>query len=83
VYFVTFILLAAFMILNVLIGIVLNSLEEARELERRRRLGIGVPEAEIAPAPVAERIQMLRAALRELEEELRLPVREESVRESR
>jgi voltage-gated sodium channel len=83
VYFVTFILLAAFMILNVLIGIVLNSLEEARELERRRRLGIGVPEAEIAPAPVAERIQMLRAALRELEEELKLPVREESARESR
>jgi voltage-gated sodium channel len=83
VYFVTFILLAAFMILNVLIGIVLNSLEEARELERRRRLGIGVPDEEIAPAPVAERIQMLRAALRELEEELKLPVREESARESR
>jgi voltage-gated sodium channel len=84
VYFVTFVLLAAFMILNVLIGIVLNSLEEARELERRRRLGIGLPsEPEIAPAPVAERIQMLRAALRELEEELRLPVREESDQESR
>jgi voltage-gated sodium channel len=83
VYFVTFILLAAFMILNVLIGIVLNSLEEARELERRRRLGIGLPDAEIAPAPVAERIQMLRAALRELEEELKLPAREESARESR
>ena len=32
VYFVTFVLVAAFMILNVLIGIVLNSLEEAREL---------------------------------------------------
>ena len=73
VYFVTFILLAAFMILNVLIGIVLNSLEEARELERRKRLGIGVPEAEIAPAPVVERIQMLRAALRELEEEPSCP----------
>jgi voltage-gated sodium channel len=83
VYFVTFILLAAFMILNVLIGIVLNSLEEARELDRRRRLGIGVPEADIAPAPVAERIQMLRAALRELEDELRLPAPEGSGRESR
>jgi voltage-gated sodium channel len=92
VYFVTFILLAAFMILNVLIGIVLNSLEEARELERRRRLGIGVPpEPEIGPAPVAERIAMLRAALRELEDELRtrpgtgsrLPAREGSDRGSR
>jgi voltage-gated sodium channel len=84
VYFVTFILLAAFMILNVLIGIVLNSLEEARELERRRRLGIGLPpEPEIAPAPVAERIAMLRAALRELEDELRLPAPEGSDRGSR
>jgi voltage-gated sodium channel len=84
VYFVTFILLAAFMILNVLIGIVLNSLEEARELERRRRLGIGLPpEPEIAPAPVAERIAMLRAALRELEDELRLPAPGGSGRESR
>jgi voltage-gated sodium channel len=84
VYFVTFILLAAFMILNVLIGIVLNSLEEARELERRRRLGIGIPpEPEIAPAPVAERIAMLRAALRELEDELRLPARAGSDQGSR
>ena len=84
VYFVTFVLLAAFMVLNVLIGIVLNSLEEARELERRRRLEIGVPsEPEIAPAPVAERIAMLRAALTELEDELRLPAREGSDRGSR
>jgi voltage-gated sodium channel len=82
VYFVTFVLLAAFMILNVLIGIVLNSLEEARELERRRRLGIG-EDREFAPAPVAERIAMLRAALTELEDELRLPAREGSDREFR
>ena len=73
VYFVTFILLAAFMILNVLIGIVLNSLEEARELERRKRLGIGVPKRRSRLAPVVERIQMLRAALRELEEEPSCP----------
>jgi voltage-gated sodium channel len=77
IYFVTFVLIAAFMILNVLIGIVLNSLEEARELERRRRIGIG-DQPDIAPAPVAERIAMLRAALSELEDELRLPARAES-----
>jgi voltage-gated sodium channel len=70
VYFVSFILIAAFIVLNVLIGIVLTSMEEARELERRRRLGVGVGEAEIAPAPVMERMQMLRAALDELEQEL-------------
>ena len=38
VYFVSFILVAAFIVLNVLIGVVLNSMEEARELERRRAL---------------------------------------------
>jgi voltage-gated sodium channel len=71
IYFVSFILVAAFIVLNVFIGIVLHSLEEARELERRKRL---VPGEEgilgIGPAPVAERIQMLRAALDELEQEL-------------
>jgi voltage-gated sodium channel len=69
VYFVSFALVAAFIVLNVLIGIVLNSMEEARELERRRRIGIGET-PDIAPAPVAERIAMLRAALQELEQEL-------------
>ena len=33
-YFVSFILVAAFIVLNVLIGVVLNSMEEAREHER-------------------------------------------------
>jgi hypothetical protein len=54
-------------VLNVLIGIVLNSMEEARELKPRRALGIGVGER--PPAPVAERIAILRAALEELEQE--------------
>jgi hypothetical protein len=45
IYFVSFVLIAAFIVLNVLIGIVLNSMEEAREIERRRRFGIGVEEA--------------------------------------
>jgi voltage-gated sodium channel len=67
-FFVSFVLVAAFIVLNVLIGIVLNSMEEARELERRRALGIGVGEG--PPAPVAERIAILRAALDELEHEL-------------
>jgi voltage-gated sodium channel len=83
IYFVTFVLIAAFVVLNVLIGIVLNSLEEARELERRRALGADVGDTEIHPAPVAERIAMLRAALSELEDELRLRARAESARESR
>jgi voltage-gated sodium channel len=72
VYFVSFALVTAFILLNVLIGIVLNSMEEARELERRRRLAIEGGGAGIAPAPVLERIQILRAALKELEDELAL-----------
>ena len=64
VFFVTFILVAAFVVINVLIGIVLNSLEEARELERRESLTPG------EAAPVVERIQYLRNALDELEREL-------------
>jgi voltage-gated sodium channel len=75
VYFVSFVLVAAFIVLNVLIGIVLNSMEEARELERRRALGAVAPPRH--PAPVAERIAILRAALDELEHELaRLPSRD-------
>jgi voltage-gated sodium channel len=75
-YFVSFILVAAFIILNVLIGVVLNSMEEARELDRRRalraRYGATGP-SRIDPeahAPVAERIAILRNALDELELEL-------------
>jgi voltage-gated sodium channel len=78
-YFVSFILVAAFIVLNVLIGIVLNSMEEARELERRQairdahkdrvRPGVIDPEAH---AHVVERIAILRTALDDLELELSL-----------
>ena len=71
VYFVSFVLLAVFIVLNVLIGIVLNSMEETREIERRR--AAGAVEARLTDphlAPVMERISILRRALTELEEEL-------------
>jgi voltage-gated sodium channel len=72
IYFVTFVLVTVFIIINVLIGIVLNSMEEARELERRRRVSVDHEAAlsDIAPAPVLERVAILRAALDELEQEL-------------
>ena len=78
VYFVSFILVAAFIVLNVLIGVVLNSMEEARELDRRAalrdRYGVTRPSPvdPEAHAPVAERIAILRSALDELELELAL-----------
>ena len=63
----------------VLIGIVLNSMEEAREIERRQGLaerrstGPPAPRAIPTSAHVAERIQILRAALDELERDLADP----------
>jgi voltage-gated sodium channel len=80
IYFVTFVLITVFIVINVLIGIVLTSMEEARELERRKRRSIE-REGEvgpIAPAPVMERIIILRAALDELEQELALAGRSRS-----
>ena len=77
-YFVSFILVAAFIVLNVLIGVVLNSMEEAREITRRQalreRYGVTRPSPvdPQAHAPVAERIAILRNALDELELELAL-----------
>ena len=76
IYFVSFILIAAFIVLNVLIGIVLNSMEEAREAERRKSVLDEHPERSgpvvdlDASAPVVERIALLRSALDELELEL-------------
>jgi voltage-gated sodium channel len=76
IYFVSFILVAAFIVLNVLIGIVLNSMEEAREFERRRALRERYGAAGPSPvdpeahAHVAERIAILRRALEDLELQL-------------
>ena len=76
IYFVSFVLVAAFVVLNVLIGIVLNSMEEARETERRRAIRDRYPGRSgplldpDASAPVVERIALLRSALDELELEL-------------
>jgi voltage-gated sodium channel len=79
IYFVSFILVAAFIVLNVLIGVVLNSMEEARELERREAIreryrgrAAGAVIDPDAHAPVVERIAILRSALDELELELAL-----------
>ncbi|MFE7979963.1 ion transporter [Streptomyces shenzhenensis] len=67
-YYASYVLLASFVLVNVLIGVVLTSLEEARELER--------DEARPAPAGpeerrrLAERIATARRALDDLERDL-------------
>ena len=60
IYFVTFVLIAAFMVLNVLIGIVLNSMEEARAADRK----------EHEKDDLLERLRDARAALEDAEREL-------------
>lgn len=73
VYFVSFVLIAAFVVLNVLIGIVINSMEEARQLEaerqQRERAARGEPEPEPRDGAAA-RIAAMRQALDELERDL-------------
>jgi voltage-gated sodium channel len=64
VFFVSFVLTAAFIVINVFIGIVLNSMEEARELAQRESL------TEDEAVPVLERIDYLRSALDQMEQEL-------------
>jgi voltage-gated sodium channel len=75
VYFVSFAMVAAFIVLNVLIGVVLNSMEEARaiELDRERRRRQSEREAGEEPveSAVARRLADLRSALEDLEGELR------------
>ncbi len=72
VYFISFALLAAFILFNLFIGIVINSMEEARamELERAETEGRGDDAHEIQ---VAERIRALRRDLEALERELARP----------
>jgi voltage-gated sodium channel len=76
VYFVSFALVAAFIVLNLLIGVVLHSMEEARELERERKRASERDPALDAVAGLGlgtlpSRIATLRVALDELEAELR------------
>jgi voltage-gated sodium channel len=78
IYFVSFILVGSFLVLNMVIAIVLNSVEEARADEARRRrmaraetAGLaGQEEALGHPAVIEERLRELRDALAGLEAEL-------------
>ena len=72
VYFISFALVAAFIVLNVLIGIVLHSLEEAREIHMRDELRERGIEASDEQVGIATRIATLRGAIDQLEQELEL-----------
>jgi voltage-gated sodium channel len=78
IYYVSYTLLAAFLLLNILIGVVINSLEEAHEIEAQRELA----ERRAAAAAttnveddralaIIEQLAALRAALDDLERTVR------------
>ena len=76
VFFVSFVLIASFLVINVLIAIIINSVEEAREAERveeiEERLSRAAEEGEAADplAAMIDRVSEMRTSLHELEVEL-------------
>ncbi len=73
IYFVTFVLIGTFVVLNLVIAIIVNSMDEVREMERRRALEEIAEEEAEGYHPQRElltRVTSLRAARDELEREL-------------
>lgn len=77
IYFVSYVLFASYLLMNVLIGVIINSMEETRQLRMTERLrpdydadGDGIPD-ELDRMVVAQRLDELRAAVANLERELR------------
>jgi len=71
VYFVSYSLVAAFLIFNILIGVVINSLEEARAIEAARERADALEHGTPARPTVEERVLAVREALDELEADLK------------
>ena len=76
IFFVSFVLIASFLLINILIAIIINSVEEARDAERAEELEDRLEEAERSGArvdPLGEavsRIDDLRAGLESLRAEV-------------
>ncbi|WP_326551741.1 ion transporter [Micromonospora sp. NBC_01813] len=77
-YFVSYVLIASYLLVNVLVAVIINSMEESRQLQMTERLrpdydadGDGVPD-EIDRIVVAQRLDDLRTAIISLERELRI-----------
>jgi voltage-gated sodium channel len=80
-YFLSFALLAAFVLFNLFIGIVINSMEEARaiELNRAERELLdddATNDADAHAVVLAERVRALRGALEDLEREVTAQARD-------
>jgi len=70
-YFVSYALIAAFLIFNILIGVVINSLEEARAIEHARERADRLAAGDPAEPVLEERIAEMRQALDALESDLK------------
>lgn len=76
VYYISYVLITANLLLNILIAVIVNSMEEARRLEMTERMAIdedqdGVPD-EIDRIAISQRLDDLRGLVAELEKELRI-----------
>lgn len=77
-FYISYVLVASFLIFNLFIGIVINSMEEARSIEHRREREAERAAADLSADPiddlkvdVEDRIDALRDALDELQQELK------------
>lgn len=69
VFFVSYVLLASFLVINILIAIIINSVEEVHEAEREEERREAADEAAVG-GTVAQRLHEIRAAVDRLESQL-------------
>jgi voltage-gated sodium channel len=70
-YFISYALVAAFLIFNILIGVVINSLEEARAIEHARERADALEHGGPAGPTLEERVLAVREALDDLEADVK------------
>jgi voltage-gated sodium channel len=76
VYYISYVLITANLLMNILIAVIVNSMEEARRLEMTERMAVdedgdGVPD-DIDRILISQRLDDLRALVAELERDLRV-----------
>jgi voltage-gated sodium channel len=69
IFFVSYVLLASFLVINILIAIIINSMEDVHDEERAERLA-HLDTGDTDAVTIAERLEGLRAAIDELEVDL-------------
>ncbi len=70
IYFVSYVLVASFLVINILIAIIINSVEEVHEVEKAAELDAIDDEIAAADGSIADRLRELRHTLDKLEQQL-------------